>query len=55
MSLRAQHLTSKRKKRKNTTTGVETGLRIFEWTMKHLDAFDALKEALSTAPNTGLS
>ena len=43
----------KARTKKNTTTGVETGPRIFEWMMKHQDAFDALKEALSTAPVMG--
>ena len=43
----------KARTRKNTTTGVETGLRIFEWMMKHQDAFDALKEALRTAAVLG--
>ena len=36
--------------KKNTTTGEATRQRIFEWMMKHQDAFDALKEDLSTAP-----
>ena len=50
--------TSNRQKKKartnkNTTTGEETRPRIFEWTMKHQDAFDVLKEALSTVPVLG--
>ena len=40
----------KARTKKNTTTGVETGLRIFKWMRKHQDAFDALNKALSTAP-----
>ena len=43
----------KKVRNKNTTTGAETGLRIFKWMMKHQDAFDALTEALSTAPMLG--
>ena len=56
MSLWVQHPTSKRKKaraKKNATTLEETGQGSFEWTMKHQDTFDALKEALSTAPVLG--
>ena len=36
--------------KKDTTTVKGTEQRIFKWMMKHQDAFDALKEALSTAP-----
>ena len=43
----------KARTKKNTTTGVETGPKIFEWMMKHQDVFDSLKEALSTAPVLG--
>ena len=39
--------------KKNTTTGIERKLRFFEWMTKHQDAFNALKEALSTAPVLG--
>ena len=39
--------------KKNTTTDEGTGQRIFEWTMKLQDAFDALTEALSTAQVLG--
>ena len=39
--------------RKNITTGTEPGPRIFKWMKKHQDAFDALKETLSTAPVLG--
>ena len=38
---------------KNITTGIETGPKIFKHMMKHQDASDALKEALSTAPVLG--
>ena len=38
---------------KNPTTATQIEPRIFEWTMKHHEAFDALKEALSTAPVLG--
>ena len=43
----------KARTKKNTTTVEETGLKIFKWMMKHQDAFDALKEPLSTAPILG--
>ena len=43
----------KARTKKNSTTGKETGPRIFEWTMTHQDAFGALKEALSTVPVLG--
>ena len=39
-----------KKDRNNSTTVTQSEQRIFEWTMKHQEAFDALKEALSTAP-----
>ena len=46
-----QHLTSIKKARakKEATTVNQTEPRIFEWATKHQEAFDALKEALSTA------
>ena len=36
--------------KKNSTTVTQSEQRIFEWVMKYQEAFDALKEALSTAP-----
>ena len=43
----------KARAKKNTTNGEATKQRIFKWKMKHQDVFDALKEALSTAPVLG--
>ena len=43
----------KARTKKNPTTSIETGPRIFKWMMWHQDAFDALKEALSTVPVLG--
>ena len=40
----------KTRTRKNPTTDIETRPKLFKWTRKHQDAFDALKEAISTAP-----
>ena len=43
----------KARAKKDSTTVKQTEQRIFKWTMKHQDVFDALKEALSTAPVLG--
>ena len=44
----------KKARTKNISTiGTELEPRIFEWRMRHQDAIDALKEALSTAPVLG--
>ena len=43
----------KTKTKKNASTVEETASKIFKWTTKHQDAFDALKETLSTAPVLG--
>ena len=39
--------------KENTATDIKTGPKIFEWMTKHQDAFDALKETLSTVPGLG--
>ena len=39
--------------KENTTTIIKPEHRIFEWMMKHQDAFDALKEVFSISPILG--
>ena len=49
-----KHRKARAKKEKdNLTIVTQLEPQIFEWTMKHQEAFDALKEALSTAPVMG--
>ena len=49
-----KHRKARTKKEKdNSTTGTQSEPRIFEWTTKHQEVFDALKEALSTSPVLG--
>ena len=42
-----------KKEKNNPTTVTKSELRIFKWTTKHQEAFDALNEALTTAPVLG--
>ena len=49
-----KHRKARAKKEKDNLIAItQTEPRIFEWTMKHQEVFDALKEALSTAPVLG--
>ena len=49
-----KHRKARAKREKdNSTTVILSETRIFEWMMKHQEAFDALKEALSTGPVLG--
>ena len=45
--------TRAKKEKDNSTTVIPTEPTIFEWMTKHQEAFDALKEALSTPPVLG--